>query len=436
VGTVSQACVPDPAYIASLGGATNPVIASLLQRNPWPAPNLSGSTTGETGCSAPNAAVIAPSCNDITSLIAKVDHNINQNNMLSGRYYYGDSTQSFPLALSGGGILPGFNTSTPTRVQLVSISLVSVLGPNKVNEARVGWNRFAEGFFPEDRSFQPSSIGLNTGTGFADQGLPVIEVKGYAQLGASKTDPRQRFDSNWQAFDNFSWTLGKHSIKLGYEFRRTSITQLLGTNFRGTLKFDSLSDFLAGSVDSGTQSSGYSERHSYQNNQGLYIQDSFRILTNLTLNYGLRWDYYGVFHEKNDLLSNITAFDPAAGTFTLTQVGQPGLGKLYDPVYTNFAPRVSYSYDPWGKGKTVVRGGFGVFFDAFSQDVFLAHVPYNSSFDPGPAYNPVGPAPIFSVNALGGTITSGQSVFAAPGETPAGDIFSVTHKVSTPYLMN
>ena len=108
------------------------MIAALLARNPWPAPNLGGVTTGPTGCSAPNAAVVAPSSNLITSLIGKIDHNFNQRNMLSGRYFYGDSTQSFPLALSGGGILPGFNTFTPTRVQLVSISLVSVLASNMV----------------------------------------------------------------------------------------------------------------------------------------------------------------------------------------------------------------------------------------------------------------------------------------------------------------
>jgi Carboxypeptidase regulatory-like domain/TonB-dependent Receptor Plug Domain/TonB dependent receptor len=436
VGTVSQACVPDPAEIASLGGATNPVMASLLARNPWPAPNLSGVTTSSTGCSAPNAAVIAPSSNLITSLIAKVDHNFNQNNMLSGRYFYGDSTQSFPLALSGGGILPGFNTFTPTRVQLVSISLVSVFGSNKVNEARFGWNRFAEGFFPEDRSFQPSSIGLNVGTGSADEGLPVIAVGNYSIIGASKSDPRQRFDTNWQGFDNFSWTAGKHSVKFGYEFRRTTITQFLGTNFRGRLVFNTLDDFLAGNVASGTQSQGYSQRHSYQNNNGVYVQDSYRVMPTLTLNYGLRWDYYGVFHEKNNLLSNITAFDPAAATITLTQVGQPGLSSLYQPDYKNFAPRVSFSFDPRGKGQTVFRGGFGVFFDAYSQDVFLAHLPYNSTFDPGPTYNPFGPAPIFSVTANGGTIVSGQPVFAAPGGTPAGDIFSVERNMRSPYLMN
>jgi hypothetical protein len=427
VGTVSQACVPDPAVLAT---ATNPVIVALLQRKPWPAPNIAGATA------CPNADVVAPSSNNITSLIAKVDHNFNSKNLLSGRYFYGDSTQSFPLALSGGGVLPGFNTFTPTRVQLVSLSYVTVVSPTKVNELRMGWNRFAEGFFPEDRSFQPSSIGLNTGTGSADQGLPFITVSGYASLGASKSDPRHRFDTNWQALDNYSWTAGKHSIKFGYEYRRTSITQFLGTNYRGKLNFASLADFLSGNVDSGSQSLGNSIRHSYQNSHGFYAQDTYRILPHLTLNYGARWDYFGIFHEKNNLLSNITALDPVGATLTLTQVGQPGLDRLYEPRYKNVAPRVSASWDPLGKGQTVIRSGFGVFFDSFSQDVFLSHLPYNSSFDPGPAYNPVGPAPIFSVSAAGGTIQSGQPVFNAPSTTAAGDIFSVDRNSATPYLMN
>jgi Carboxypeptidase regulatory-like domain/TonB dependent receptor/TonB-dependent Receptor Plug Domain len=427
VGTVSQACVPDPAVLAT---ATNPVIVALLQRKPWPAPNIAGATA------CPNADVVAPSSNNITSLIAKVDHNFNSKNLLSGRYFYGDSTQSFPLALSGGGVLPGFNTFTPTRVQLVSLSYVTVVSPTNVNELRMGWNRFAEGFFPEDRSFQPSSIGLNTGTGSADQGLPFITVSGYASLGASKSDPRHRFDTNWQALDNYSWTAGKHSIKFGYEYRRTSITQFLGTNYRGKLNFASLADFLSGNVDSGSQSLGDSIRHSYQNSHGFYAQDTYRILPHLTLNYGARWDYFGIFHEKNNLLSNITALDPVGATLTLTQVGQPGLDRLYEPRYKNVAPRVSASWDPLGKGQTVIRSGFGVFFDSFSQDVFLSHLPYNSSFDPGPAYNPVGPAPIFSVAAVGGTIQSGQPVFNAPSTTAAGDIFSVDRNSATPYLMN
>lgn len=420
VGTVSVASVPDPAVLAT---ATNPVIQNLLKTNPWPQPNANGS-------------IVAPSNNYIQSVIAKIDQNLPHFNLLSGRYYFGDSTQSFPLALSGGGVLPGFNTFTPTRVQLVSISDVAVLTPNKVNEIRFGWNRFAEGFFPQDQSFAPSSIGLNTGTGVADEGLPVIVVPGYSSLGASKSDPRSRVDSNWQALDNFSWDLNKHDVKFGYEFRRTTIRQFLGTNFRGKLTFNSLDDFLAGNVGGGSQASGYSIRHSSVNSHGLYVQDSYRYSPRLTFNAGLRWDYYGVTGEENNLMSNITNFDPADGTLTLSMIGSPSLDHLYQPDYKNFSPRVSAAWDVFGSGKTVLRGGYGIFFDSFSQDVFLAHLPFNSSFDPGPAYNPIGPAPIYSVSALGGTIVSGQPVFDTPGGTPTGDIFGVDRNLSTPYMQN
>ncbi len=136
--------------------------------------------------------------------------------------------------------MPGFNTHTPTRVQLVSISYVKVVNSNQLNEARLGWNRFAEGFFPEDQNFNPNSIGLNTGVSAYDGGLPVISVGGFSGLGASSSVPRNRVDANWHFIDNYSWKSGKHDIKFGYEFRRTTIMQLLDHNFRGTLSFDSI----------------------------------------------------------------------------------------------------------------------------------------------------------------------------------------------------
>jgi len=316
VGVVSLAPVPVPSQLI----ATNPVIQSLLSHypnnDPWPLPNL-GATT---------ASVIAPSFNSVDSVIGKVDHNFNANNLLTGRYYLGDSGQAFPLALTGGGVLPGFNTTTPTRVQLVSVSWSSVRSSTKINEVRFGWNRFAEGFFPEDQAFMPSSVQLCaaasvagcTGKTPSNQGLPVINVASFAQLGASHSDPRDRVDTNWQAFDNFSWQIGKHDLKLGYEFRRTSIAQFLGTNFRGKLVFNTLADFLGGTVDGGGQSLGSSNRNTAENNHGLYIQDSYRWTPRLTLNYGLRWDYFGVVKEKNNLFSNITGFNAAAATITLT----------------------------------------------------------------------------------------------------------------------
>jgi hypothetical protein len=157
------------------------------------------------------------------------------------------------------------------------------------------------------------------------------------------------------------------------------------------------------------------------------------------LNYGLRWDYFGVVHEKNNLFSNITSIAPATGTgtFTLTQVGQPGLSQLYEPDKKNFAPRVSAAWDVTGKGKTVVRAGFGMFFDSFSQDMALGHLPYAPFFDPGPAYNPIGPKPILSAGVVGGPITAGVPVFG--DETACNyecDVFAFDRNIKTPYMEN
>jgi Carboxypeptidase regulatory-like domain/TonB-dependent Receptor Plug Domain/TonB dependent receptor len=457
VGVVTIASVPDTGsgpngQLTPADAPNNKVIQALLARNPWPAPNLPNSPG--------QASIVSPSYNDLTSLIAKIDHSFNPSNLLTGRYFFGDSVQSFPLALTAsGGQLPGFNTYTPTRVQLVSLSYVHTIGANKVNEIRYGWNRFAEGFFPADQSFHPSSIGLCAasstagcpGSGVSDSGLPIILVSGVAQLGASSSDPRHRVDSNNQFVDTFSWKINKHDVKLGFDFHRTSVNQGIdGHWFRGRLKFNggntgtAIGDFLAGAVDSGLQYSGNSARTTFENNYGLYVQDSFRATSRVTFNYGLRWDYAGVVGEKNNLLSNITSLSPATGTgtFTLTQVGQPGLSGLYNPQYKNFAPRVSVAWDVSGKGKTVVRAGYGIFFDAFSQDMVMGHLPYPPFFDPGPAYNPVGPSQyqIISATALTGPlnpITAGVPVYGAPScASLECDTFAFDRNIKTPYMEN
>jgi hypothetical protein len=459
---------PVPTGTASDGSlspsdSTNTVIQNLLMRHPWPAPSLSNPNPGQIS-DAGIASVISPSYNDLTSMIVKIDQNFNASNILTGRYFFGDSVQSFPLALAaGGGELPGYNTFTPTRVQLASFSYVHTFGTNKVNELRYGWNRFAEGFFPFDQAFHPSSIGLCAaingptstlpdscnGTPPYDAGLPAILVSGVAQIGTSTGVPRDRIDSNDQVIDNFSWKLNKHDLKFGFDFFRTTVTQAeFDHNFRGKLEFNGnpadgsptgtgIGDFLDGYIDTGYQYFGNAARHTYENSFGLYAQDSYRLTPRLTFNYGFRWDFYGVIAEKSDLLSNITSLGPATGPsagFTLTQVGQPGLSSLYNPDHKDFAPRLSIAWDVTGKGKTVIRTGFGVFFDAASQDMVMGHLPYSPAFDPGPAYNNIGPAPILEALASG-PIAANSPLFTATNCYEC-DAFGFDRNIKTPYMEN
>ena len=449
-GSVSLDCVPDPAQISSDGGATNTVTAAMLKY--WPKPNVAGTfgpgLSSDTGCAnGLNASVVTPFDNRVDSVIGKIDHSMNQSNLLSGRYYYSNSLQDFPLALSPtGGQLPGFDTHTPTVVHLVSLSLVSTLSPTKVNEARFGWNRFKEAFVPQDENFHPSSIGLCAasttagcaGSGVTDSGLPVISVTGFSQIGATATDSRHRVDTNWQAFDNFSWQRGRHGIKMGYEFRRTTIDTRVESHFRGVLSFLSLSDFLTGTLDGGGQSSGNSTRNTVQNSHGLYVQDSFRATSRLTINAGLRWDYAGVIGEKNNLASECVV--TTGPTCTLTQLGTGGLSGLYNPDYRDFAPRLNVAYDLSGKGKTVIRAGWGIFFDSAYHSLFITNSVNNSGFAYGPLFNPFGPAPIFSTGLActgAGCLVAGSPVFAVPGSTPTGDITTVDRQhMHTPYMEN
>lgn len=440
----SPSCVPTAADILANAptpgdlSSINPVIQKLLALNPWPAPATSTDCYVNGGS---NITLATPFSNRVDNGIVKIDHNFNKDNLLTGRYYIGDSTQLFPLALTGGGLLPSYNTFVPTRVQLISISYVSILTPSVLNEARLGWNRFAEGFFSEDHSFNPLSIGLDTvGPGTPNNnnpynfGMPVINVSGLPQIGSDKADPRQRVDSNWHYIDNISWKAGKNDIKFGYEFRRTTVSQIFNRTFRGRLEFSGLASFLAGVPDDGgTQGIGDTNRNTFENSNAFYFQDSYRLARTFTINLGLRYDYFGIVQEKHGLFNNV---DPTTG-----EVFSVGQGRLYQPDYKNWAPRVSLAWDVTGHQKTILRAGYGIFYDATSQDMFIGHLPFSSSFDPGVGYSGLpgvgqisfgSPATDANGNIL--PIEPNQPVFT--NYSPMTDEFGIDPHIRTPYLQN
>ena len=108
------------------------MIANLLARNPWPSPNIPTDSNGN------NLLATTLFSNRVDSLIGKIDQHFGKGDVLTGRYYFGDSYQSFPFAIVGGGVLPGYNTVTPTRVQLASASFTHILTPRLLLEVRGG----------------------------------------------------------------------------------------------------------------------------------------------------------------------------------------------------------------------------------------------------------------------------------------------------------
>jgi hypothetical protein len=430
------------ACVQGNSAVVNPVILNLYNLC-----NSNGHCSGGNNVWPTTSAVGGPATNNLDSALIKIDQNINPNNQISGRYFFGNSKQSFPLGVGGGNNLPNTNTVAPIRTQLVSISWVRTVSPEKVNEARFGWNRYRNGFFPQDAPIfgdPNTSLGLNTldllgPANPRDYGLPTIEVSGLAHLGSSGfSNPRNRVDSNYQFFDNFSWKLNRHDIKFGGEFRRTTVASFNDLLARSELDFGSLAEFLGGGLDGGTENFGNTSRNAYQNSVGLYVQDAIHVNSRLTVNVGVRWDYFGVIGEDNNQLS---IYNPAVGLELKSQ--------LYPKDFNNFSPRLSAAWDPFGKGKTVLRAGAGVFYDGFSQDFFTGQLAYNTD-NTGPAYNAIGPNPVFITYDLnpalpldgGGNsvIQPGVPVFdplsVTPGTASSTDAFTVSQKLRTPYVYN
>ena len=410
------------AYTAG-GNTINPVIQRLLDSKPWGTlPATGGSETFTT-----------PFSNNSDNLIVKADqhlHLFSAGDLLTGRYFFSHGMQSFPLGmLYTGSSAPGFNTSTPTHVNLVSLSYTSVPRSNLIFEIRGGYNRFLQQFIPQDTGLNPNTaFGLNTlppDYSTRDLGLPTIDVftptGSYSPIGATASDSRGRVDTNYQLFGNVSLTKGRHSYKAGIEWRRTFINSFIDSGHRGKLVFNSLDDFLAGAIDGGSSADGDGTRYSYQNGSGAYLLDSWRLSSRITLNYGLRWDYYGVIGAENKAFS---IFDVKTGGLeTVGAAGGPA--SLYPKDWADFAPRLSVADDLMGNGKLVIRAGGGIYYDGPSQDFFVGNQAYNTNAgEAGPAFNGIGFAsPVIS------TITAGTPIF---GDYSPSSVFTVDQKLVTP----
>jgi hypothetical protein len=388
--------------------------------------------------------------NDGDNFIAKIDENLTDTELLTGRYAFSQSSQIFPFGSPGGygagSRLPQFAQTSPTRVQVVSVSLLSSLSPSKINEVRFGYSRYRTSFSSLDANFDPSSIGLDFGTG--KLGLPEFDFTNIENLGATGFSvPRGRTSQTYQILDNFTWLKGRNTFKFGGEFRRAAISNFNDNLERGIFQFtagvglspDPVVDALANFYTGGSQDAsfcctsvsvdaGNTQRTTYNNGFSFFAQDDYRLRSNFTLNFGLRWEYFGPLSEKNNLLSNL------GPDGNLAMVGTDGLNGLYKRDLHDFGPRLGFAWQV--ARNTVVRAGYGIYYDYVPQDILIA----NFTTSAGVVTNPIGPKAILPLNfdptAFNGTNPTPNAPIMNGIASPPYSIFVTPQNFHSPYTQN
>src|ERR1700687_5305051 len=380
VGSDFSLLVPTQQQIAQaeldVGGTVNPALVKILN---YFFPNIPSAPNNATSAKVPYSV---KDTNDVNSLIAKLDQNFSSTETLTARYAFAQSHQTFPLGNPGSltaSRLSNFAQNSPTRVQVFSGSFLSTLGATKVNEVRFGYSRYRTSFTASDANLDPLSLfGIDFGTG--KLGMPEIDFGGeFDNIGATAFSvPRGRTSQSYQILDNFTWLKGRHTVKFGGEYRRAAISSFNDNLERGGIVFgtgngfdnnnagtDVLAAYFAGAVSFMLPDQGNKQRTTYNNGLSFFAQDDFRLAPRFTLNYGLRWEYFGPISEKNNILANL------GSDGQLAMVGTDGVNGAYKRDLNNFGPRIGFAWNL--AATTVVRGGYGVYYDYVPQDLMIAN---------------------------------------------------------------
>ena len=404
---------------ASVGAIISP--ASLLIAGctvSGTAPNATATCTG-AGFPTNNAQNINISngFNNVVhadNAVGKVDYRLNDRHSISGMYFFGNNSgnvEDFPE------LQTRWLSTIHTRAQVVGGSWIWTPNARWVNEARVGYNRLYQPTLPDDLNTPASAYGLNTGvSGPYTGGLPRIGFGGYffPGLGGFKWPKFQGPDSITQFVDHISYTAGKHALRFGGELHYNKVRNAAYGNARGSITFlgtvvspgpppanapppsSPLEDFFAGAPFKSSVEIGNPTLQLHNWAYSGFFQDDWRATKNLTINFGVRYEFSSVPQEANNLLGN---FDPNLG---MVQVGHQ-ISSLYNPDHKNFGPRMGFAWDIGGNGRTVLRGGGGLVYETVNWQSFIA---FNNAFGPGSV--PTGAPFDAAGDTSGGTITTGN----------------------------
>jgi hypothetical protein len=317
-----------------------------------------------------------PLTNNTDQFGVRVDHYLTSRDMLNFRYSFGQSNDIDPLP-SGGANVPGFPVSTNQRAQNFVAQETHTFSPTLVGILRASYlrNKFLLG--NNINHTDPSSLGFQYEPTLADAiGPPFIQVEGYASFGDPITGPRNTYQNTYDFSGALTWIKGRHQFKFGggYQYDQINVLQGIATNgffvFSNFPVNNSLASFILGQPVVFLQGGGNFYRGLRGQAFNLYAQDTWRVTSRLTVNYGLRYEvpspYTEIHNYQNLWIPGRKSVVFPSAPEGLLYPGDPGVPRGLIPTDRDgFAPRVGLAWDVKGDGKWLVTSAYGIFYDPY-----------------------------------------------------------------------
>ena len=367
----------------------------------------------------------------------RLDHYLTDADALNFRYMYSSGPIIDPLSPAGANV-PGFPVGEYDRAQNFVAQETHTFSPRTIGVARVSFLRNT--FLLDEHLNHASNLGFQYAPTLPESaGPPFVQVGGYASIGDPITGPRNTHQNTYDFSGSLSWIRGRHELKFGGGYRRDQINGLQGIATNGFFVFapipsqagflynDGFANFLSANPVVFLQGGGDFNREIRDRAINAYAQDTHKVSSRLTLNYGLRYELpFPSTENKN----RVNLFVPGAQSTVVPSApagllypGDHGVPRGLIPTQkTGFAPRVGLAWDVRGNAKTVVSAAYGIFYEPFVTG------------EGGPLQDPISAPPYLKTFQLGFPINSFANPYYAPDPFSQAFPEPMTLLVVTPHL--
>lgn len=442
------------ALLAAHNVAVNPLSTNLLQL--WPAGNATGLAASQN-----NYVEKSPQHGYSDNTMANINWNITPRQSLRVQSFIGTGRQFAP-----GAPVAWYFQVAPDITQNFSIAHNWAVTDHFSNQLLAAVGIFNQTFNDQKHDWNMPALGLNTGVTTPSLfGAPTIKITGSFTFDTpGSTQPLGRKDYTGHLTDAATWIHGKHQVRFGGEFRRNYMDLQYQNGVRGTFNFDgnasngsaaaiqaaggtpwyndtsasadvrALADYMSGYFTSATFLQGNLRRNLFQKNVAFFVQDQYQVLSSLSLNLGVRYEYTGAL-TTDGILSVFRPGAPGADANGLVLAGASGQTPTFTPGKAHFSPRLGFAWQ--NSPKMVIRGNYGLYFDSPAFNGFGDNSAANGGTARGLQGNPVGTPPVVNVTQRNQKWSTGVNPFAgAAASSSTTGLFSVDPNLKMAYSHN